>query len=66
MTCSFQRIVWLKICGIHDEVKKPIVILFDEANVLSLNRVLLQKIRNTFMNCPGFMFVLVEPRICFL
>lgn len=43
---------------IAKEVGKPIAILFDECNVLGNSRVLLQRIRNIFMNTPGFMLVL--------
>jgi hypothetical protein len=37
---------------------KPILVLFDEGNVLSHARVQLQKLRNIFMNTPGFMLVM--------
>jgi tetratricopeptide (TPR) repeat protein len=43
---------------ITDELKRPIVVLFDESNVLAQSRVLLEKIRNIFMNIPGYMLVL--------
>ena len=43
---------------LHDELKRPIVLLFDEGNVLAQSRVLLQKLRNVFMNTPGFMLVM--------
>ncbi len=40
------------------EVQAPIVLLMDECNVLSEQRVLLEKLRNVFMNTPGYMLVL--------
>lgn len=43
---------------ISEEVGKTIVLLIDEGNVLAQNRTLLQMIRNTFMNTPGYMLVL--------
>lgn len=43
---------------IHDELKRPIVVLIDEGNVLVHSRVLLQKLRNTFMNIPGYMLIM--------
>ncbi len=43
---------------LHEELKSSIVILFDEGNVLAQSRVLLQKLRNIFMNTPGFMLVM--------
>ncbi|HXI43159.1 MAG TPA: hypothetical protein VNH83_24470, partial [Bryobacteraceae bacterium] len=46
------------LAAIYDELKKPIVLLFDECNVLVQSRVLLEKIRNLFMNTKGYMLVL--------
>jgi tetratricopeptide (TPR) repeat protein len=43
---------------VHEELKVPIVLLFDEGNVLAQSRVLLEKLRNVFMNTPGFMLVM--------
>ncbi len=43
---------------IRGEVNSPVVILFDEANVLAKSRTHLEKLRNIFMNTPGFMLVL--------
>lgn len=43
---------------ISTELGRPIVLLFDECNVLSPHRALLQSIRNTFMNLGGYMLVL--------
>jgi hypothetical protein len=40
------------------EMKRPIIVLFDESNVLAKSRVLLEKLRNIFMNIPGYMLVL--------
>ncbi|HZG51408.1 MAG TPA: tetratricopeptide repeat protein [Pyrinomonadaceae bacterium] len=42
---------------ISDELKCNVAILFDECNVLADHRVLLQMLRNIFMNLPGFMLV---------
>jgi len=42
---------------IRKEVVVPIAILFDECNVLSNKRILLEMIRNVFMNLPGYMLV---------
>jgi tetratricopeptide (TPR) repeat protein len=42
---------------IHGEVARPVAILFDECNVLSKNRVLLEMLRNIFMNTAGYMLV---------
>lgn len=43
--------------AIYNEVKVPFVLLFDECNVLSDKRILLEKTRNIFMNLNGFMLV---------
>lgn len=43
---------------IYQETKVPIIILFDESNVLTINRILLEKIRNIFMNIDGYMLIL--------
>lgn len=43
---------------ISHEVGHPIVILYDECNVLVNSRVLLQRLRNIFMNLSGYMVVL--------
>lgn len=43
---------------ISQEVGVPIVILFDECNVLANRKVLLQKLRNVFMSVPGYMLVI--------
>jgi len=40
------------------EISRPIIVLFDESDVLSNQRALLQKMRNLFMNTPGYMIVL--------
>ncbi|BAZ15855.1 hypothetical protein NIES4071_77280 [Calothrix sp. NIES-4071] len=42
---------------IQTELDKPIIVLFDECNVLSNSRVILEKIRNIFMNICGYMLV---------
>lgn len=43
---------------IHSELNRPILLLFDESNVLANSRVLLEKLRNIFMNMAGYMLVL--------
>jgi len=43
---------------IRSEVNHPIIILFDEGNVLAGSRVHLEKLRNVFMNTPGFMIIM--------
>jgi len=43
---------------IHKEVKRPVAVLLDECNVLTKSRVHLEKLRNIFMNNPGFMMVM--------
>jgi hypothetical protein len=43
---------------ISEESHRPILLLFDEANVLAKSRVHLQKLRNIFMNLSHFMLVL--------
>jgi len=42
----------------YNVINKPIIILFDECNVLSQKRVLLEKLRNIFMNSTGYMLVI--------
>lgn len=42
---------------LQEEVRETIVILIDECNVLSRERALLQMLRNTFMNLPGYMLI---------
>jgi len=42
---------------IQEQLKRPIAVLFDESDVLSRNALLLEKLRNIFMNIPGFMLV---------
>ncbi len=43
---------------IRSEIKCPIVVLFDEGNVLANQRIILEKIRNYFMNISGYMLVI--------
>lgn len=43
---------------IRSEINRPIIVLFDEGNVLARSRVHLEKLRNVFMNTPGFMLVM--------
>lgn len=50
---SFKRDLDL----IHKTISCPVIILFDEGNVLVKSRILLEKIRNIFMNIPGYMLV---------
>jgi len=42
---------------LRSEINCPIVLLFDEGNVLAHSRVHLEKIRNIFMNTSGYMLV---------
>ncbi|MDD2364548.1 MAG: tetratricopeptide repeat protein [Desulfuromonadaceae bacterium] len=42
---------------LSNEVVAPIALLFDECNVLTENRILLEMMRNIFMNLPGYMLV---------
>ena len=48
----------LDIIHIQKELNRPIAILFDECDVLIHSRTQLQKLRNIFMNTPGFMLVI--------
>ncbi len=41
----------------REELKTPAVLLFDECNVLAKSSIHLEKLRNIFMNTPGFMLV---------
>lgn len=50
---SFKRDLDL----IHKTISCPMIILFDEGNILAKSRILLEKIRNIFMNIPGYMLV---------
>lgn len=43
---------------IRAEVDRPIIVVFDEGNVLAGSRVHLEKLRNVFMNTPGFMLIM--------
>ncbi|KGE00976.1 hypothetical protein [Rhizobium sp. YS-1r] len=43
--------------AIYAEIKKPILILVDECNVLRENRIILEKLRNIFMNMSGYMLM---------
>ncbi len=45
---------------IYSELKKPIILLFDECDVLTKNKVFLQKLRNIFQNMNGYMLVFAE------
>jgi len=40
------------------DIKKPLALLIDEGNVLCTNRILLEKLRNTFMNFPSIMLII--------
>jgi tetratricopeptide (TPR) repeat protein len=42
---------------LRNEIARPIVLIFDECNTMILCKELLQKLRNIFMNLPGFMLV---------
>lgn len=43
---------------VRSEVNRPIILLFDEGNILAGSRVHLEKLRNVFMNTRGFMLVM--------
>lgn len=43
---------------IYQECRRPIIILFDEGNILASSRIILEKLRNLFMNTPGYMLVM--------
>jgi hypothetical protein len=43
---------------VRKEVNRPIALLFDESNVLSESKIVLEKMRNLFMNTPGYMIFL--------
>lgn len=43
---------------IYDEIKVPLIILLDECNVLSKNRIIVEKLRNVFMNMEGYMLIM--------
>lgn len=43
---------------ISKQVGRPFIILFDECNVLRNSRVILEQLRNLFMNMQGYMLVL--------
>lgn len=43
---------------IHAQTRIPCVLLFDECNVLTQNRVALEMLRNVFMSCSGYLLVL--------
>ena len=45
------------LANIQRELNRPVAVLFDECDVLTKSRVHLQKLRNVFMNTPGFMLV---------
>ena len=46
------------LAAIRDETQKPVVIVFDECDVLAQSRVHLEKLRNIFMNTPGYLLVM--------
>ena len=48
----------MDLSAIRAETKKPVLIVFDEGDVSSNSNVLLEKIRNIFMNLIGYMLVL--------
>jgi GTPase SAR1 family protein len=50
---------------ISKTVSRPIILLFDECNVLSASRILLEKLRNIFMNKSGYMLVFTGTRELF-
>ena len=46
------------ITNIRKELNRPVAVILDECDVLTRSRVHLEKMRNIFMNSPGFMLVL--------
>ncbi|MCK4818592.1 hypothetical protein KA005_22670, partial [bacterium] len=44
--------------NIREQLKLPIILIFDECDVLAKSRVHLEKLRNIFMNTPGFMLAI--------
>jgi tetratricopeptide (TPR) repeat protein len=53
-----SSIVLDDLARIHDEVKRPVVILIDEADTMSAHPAVLQKLRNVFQRALGFTLVL--------
>jgi hypothetical protein len=53
-----EMIIQRDLSRLSHEAGRPIVLLFDECNVLSQHRPLLEMLRNTFMNLRGYMLVL--------
>ena len=47
---------------IQKEIGKTIVVTIDECNVIKSNKIILQKLRNIFMNQPGYMIVIAGTR----
>ncbi len=45
------------ICQIQRELNRRVLLIFDECDVLASSRENLEKLRNIFMNTPGFMLV---------
>lgn len=52
-----EQILRRDLSALATEAGKVIVILIDECNVLSASKTLLEMVRNTFMNLPGYMLV---------
>ena len=50
-------ILFADLQSVSSEVGAPIIVLFDECNVLRGNRIILEKVRNIFMNMTGYMLV---------
>src|SRR5690606_15434202 len=44
--------------AMRDEINRPFLLLFDEADILSQDKSNLEKIRNIFTNLRGFMLIL--------
>lgn len=53
------------IISIQETIRKPIIIIMDECDVLGNSRVNLEKLRNIFMNIRGFMLVLTGTEALF-
>lgn len=52
-----EQILRRDLARLSQEARRLIVLLVDECNVLSASKMLLEMVRNTFMNLPGYMLV---------
>lgn len=49
----------IDLATIHNELQRLVALLFDEGDVLAKSRIHLEKMRNIFMNIPGYMLILI-------